>query len=62
MTKYISYERLTDLENAINFASDFKPRDYEVVVGESLNQVDNVKTELLRELGKINIRREEILN
>ena len=66
-TKFISLERLQSLEKSIGFVSDYKHspklKGVRHVVGSSVKPEDrdSEATMLLRELGQLNLRREEII-
>ena len=57
--KYITVERMKSLEESISWLSNHTNEN--VVIGESLSQIDIVRTKLLQELATINLRRKEII-
>jgi hypothetical protein len=60
--KFIQLHRLQRLENSIGYLSNYKGDDSEIHhIGESINIVDKRNTELLRELGEINILRDKLI-
>ena len=61
--KFIPLKRLQALQNSINYLYNYKI-DYnvDVHVGPNINTIDVEATNLLLELGRINIRREKIIN
>ena len=62
-TKYISKKRAKLLEENISFLSNYEtPEDEIHIVGNSLEKKDEELTNALLELGKINIRRKELIN
>ena len=61
--KFITLERLQSLQESINYLDNYKI-DYnvDVHIGPNINTINVKETNLLSELGQINIRREEIIN
>ena len=60
--KFLTLERLKSLHESIHFLGNYKPTKNTVdTVGETLEDVDFKNTFLLKELGDINVRREEII-
>lgn len=60
--KFISEERLKQLEESISFLQNYVGSENEThTVGESLTEPNEEKTRLLRELGETNARRLEII-
>lgn len=61
--KFITLERLQSLQESINYLDNYKI-DYniDVHVGPNINTIDVEETNLLSELGRINVRREKIIN
>lgn len=64
-TKFLPIEKIRLLEEVIGWLSEYKndlPDEETHVVGESLEEVDFELTVLLRELGELNIRRQQIID
>lgn len=64
-TKFLPLKKIRLLEEAIGWLSSYKnnlPDEETHVVGESLEEVDLKSTLLLRELGELNIRRQQIID
>ena len=59
---YLTLERVKQLQESIGFLNDYKtPSDEIHHVGPNINTMNVEETKLLRELGEINIRREQII-
>lgn len=62
MKKCIEIERLRRLQTSIGFLDSYKtPVDEVHHIGANINTENVKKTKLLRELGRINLRREVII-
>ena len=61
--KFIPLKRLQALQNSINYLNSYKI-DYnvDIHIGPNINTIDVEETNLLSELGRINTRREQIIN
>ena len=61
--KFLTIERLKILDEGFNYLEHYTtPTDEIHHVGPNINTEDVQKTKLLRELGKINLRRTQIIN
>ncbi len=59
---FLPIEKVKQLQDSIGFLNDYKETPDEIDhIGPNINTEDVKQTELLRELGKINARRDEII-
>lgn len=60
--RFISLEKAKQLEELTGFLSSYVPEEGEIHhIGPSIDEIDEENTKLLRELGKLNERRAEII-
>ena len=61
---YLQIERIKELHKTFGFLYKYITPSGDDIhhIGPNINTEDANKTELLRELGKINVRREQIIN
>lgn len=60
--KYLPLKKAKALEESIGWLSNYTtPEDEEHMIGESLEQKDEISTTLLHELGRINLKRQELI-
>jgi len=63
MRKFLSIEKVNKLEETIMFLQNYLPVEGEEHhIGSDIDTIDEVPTKLLKELGELNMRRNEILN
>jgi hypothetical protein len=59
---FLSLEKIKNLQNVIGFLDNYKTPSNEMHhIGPNINTENVEETKLLRELGKINVRREQII-
>lgn len=59
---YLPLERLQKLQESVGFLDSYKTNPNEIHhIGPNINTENMTETNLLRELGKLNVRREEII-
>jgi hypothetical protein len=62
MKKFLTIEKIKTLEEGFNWLSEYKtPKEDVHHIGPNVNTEDVYETKLLRELGKINVRKEQII-